>query len=334
MQSASWADTVLSPLAALYVSFIYALGMSVYAPLARRYSSAAVNLARAASSLPFFLAVGLAQGLGQSDPSGVAGLSDQAARGFGAVDAASLGWTLLAALGTQGLADVLLLASMRSLGVPVALAIASSYPLWSALWAWGAMSQPLGARQGFGLVLAVSGVIMLVLLGGRAERSDERSDPPSTDRPSPVDAKPRGAIGRPIVGLALAFAVSLLWALGVVAVSEAGQRLSGPVTNTLRMGFAALLCPLFGLATRVPRDKLVLPWSALRGCLWILGLELVMYAAYVYCLTHGPVAVGATLAGLSPVVAVLLAWLLGRERFAWLRLAAVVVTTAGALLLV
>jgi drug/metabolite transporter (DMT)-like permease len=180
-----------------------------------------------------------------------------------------------------------------------------------------------------GILLALAGVIALALqpapVAAPAPAPVGPSPSPPVASASPPRAKP--------VGLALAFAVSILWALGVVGTTSAGRTLSGPLLNACKMTVSLALVPLIARASGTPFSRLVLPFAEVRRYAWIMALECLMYAAYVYCLTHGPVAIGATLSSLAPVASVAIAARLGLERLSWPRALAVGVTTAGAALL-
>ncbi len=102
----------------------------------------AVNFMRASLSFPFFLVAALAMG-----PEG----------GLGQVTTARAGWLLLSVVGSYVVGDALFLSGATLLGVPVALAIASTYPLWSALAGWLFLGQSVGPPGLAGVVLVVAG---------------------------------------------------------------------------------------------------------------------------------------------------------------------------------
>ena len=109
------AALLLGPLACLGSAAFWALAANVYARVARDHGPMAVNFMRAALSFPIFLAAALLSG---------------PANGLALVTPGRAGWLLLSVVGSYVVGDALFLASARSLGVPVSLAIASTYPLW------------------------------------------------------------------------------------------------------------------------------------------------------------------------------------------------------------
>lgn len=266
----------------------------------------AVNLLRAGLSFPLFLAAALA-----TEPAAL-----------GLVTPGRAGWLLLSVTGSYVVGDALFLSSARLLGVPVALAIASTYPLWSAFAGWAFLGQRVAPAGLAGVVLVVAGVVTVVRK--RSERSGEGgAEAPAAPRPGP------GA------GVALAFATSLFWALNTFAIARGGSGLPVAAVNSFRMGFAVALIPLARLILRGRGTPLLVPAGEVRRSWPYFVLESVGGTAlFVVGLTHSPLAVAAALTSLAPVLSVPFALVIGRERLGAGVVAGIAVVTAGIVLLV
>src|SRR6185369_14412671 len=109
----------LGPFAALTSSFTWAFASTRYAQASRVAGAVRVNLCRAVIVVPIYLvAVVVTRGSGSLD-----GLAP-----------GKVGWLLASVLCSYGFADGLFFIAARRIGVPTALSIASTYPLWAALW--------------------------------------------------------------------------------------------------------------------------------------------------------------------------------------------------------
>ena len=266
---------------------------------------------RAGFSFPIFLVVALVQG-----PAG--GLSD--------VTPDRAWWLLASVVGSYVIGDALFLASATLVGVPVALAIASTYPLWSALAGALFLGQSVGTAGLAGVVLVVAGVVTVV---GR--RSGEGAGG-SPDAP----AAEAGWFGSGhATGVLLAGATSLFWALNTFAITRGGAGLPVAGVNTFRMGFALALLPVVRLFLRGRGTPLFVPAREMRRAWPFFILESVGGTAlFVVGLTHSPLAVAAALTSLAPVLSVPFAVLIGKERIGPRVLAGIFVVTAGIVLLV
>ncbi|MBK9376118.1 MAG: DMT family transporter [Holophagales bacterium] len=268
----------------------------------------AVNFMRASLSFPFFLVAALAMG-----PEG----------GLAQVTAGRAGWLVLSVVGSYVVGDALFLASTQLLGVPAALAIASTYPLWSAVAGWAFLGQSVGPAGLLGVVLVVAGVVTVVRRRG--------VEPTNGERPGGGFRAHSGHT----TGVLLAAATSLFWALNTFAIARGGADLPVAGVNTFRMGFAIALMPLARLFLRGRGTPLLVPAAEMRRSWPFFLLESVGGTAlFVVGLTHSPLAVAAALTSLAPVLSVPFAFLIGRERIPGRVLAGIVVVTAGIVLLV
>ena len=266
---------------------------------------------RASLSLPFFLAFALAQGPGSGLQDGTAGRA---------------GWLLASVVGSYAVGDALFLASARLLGVPVALAIASTYPLWSALAGIAFLGQSVGPAGLAGVGLVVAGVVTVV------RRPRDRTDEEGTaGRSSGRGPHPSGHT----TGVLLAVATSLFWAVNTFAVARGGEGLPVAAVNTFRMGMAVALLPLVRLVVGGRGTPLFVPALEMRRAWPVFLLESVGGTAlFVVGLTRSPLAVAAALTSLAPVLSVPFATVIGRERIGAGALLGIVLVTAGIVLLV
>lgn len=296
--------TWLGALSAFLSSVTWAVGTTAYGHLVRRYSGYAINTSRALVALPLFLlTVWLLGDWGD----------------FHRLDGPRLAWLLGSVIASYGLGDVCFFWSTRSLGVPGALAIASSYPLWTALGGYWLGEEPLRLVQWLGVGTVVAGIALVLVSGSsRVGRSADSG---------------WGLLEKPLVGFALAIAASLLWAANNVAIDQGGTGLSTAVVNVVRMGMALLLCPLLARWI-LPGTSVALPGSVLRRYFWVMALEAYGGATFfVYGLVHAPLAIAATLSSLSPVLAVPIAWATGAEAPSPGRTTGVIAVVAGLILL-
>lgn len=304
------AASLLGPIACFGSAAFWALAANVYARVARDHGPMAVNFMRAALSFPLFLAAALLAG---------------PTTGLALVTPGRAGWLLLSVVGSYVVGDALFLASARSLGVPVSLAIASTYPLWSAFAGWAFLGQSVGAAGLVGVGLVVAGVVTVI---GRGREREEG--------PAPPESASGGRAARPgLAGVLLALATSFFWALNTFAVTKGGADLPVAAVNVFRMGFAAALLPLGALLMRRRPSSLVVPAREMKKVWPVFLLESVGGTAlFVVGLTHTPLAVAAALTSLAPALSVPFAVIIGRERLGARTLAGIFVVTAGIVLLV
>lgn len=304
--------TLAGPLAAFLSSCAWAIGVAAYARLSAVFPAAAINTTRALIALPVFLLWSTLE---------LGGLP-AALTAVGSVDRTHQLWLLASIVTSYALGDVIFLRAANLLGISAALAIASIFPLWAALAGVLFRGEALTPLRFAGVLAVVAGTIA-VIVSARATAAPRVSG--------------RSAI---VPGVALAVLASLFWAANSVTLAEGVEGLSVAVASTCRMGWALLLCPLFGFAT--PRAlgaagvsrTLVVPWPALKPVLWAFVIEGVLGTfLFTYGLRQGPLAVAAPLSSLAPVVAVPVAVLSGTERFSLAKTAGILVVAAGIFLL-
>ncbi|MCM2322204.1 MAG: DMT family transporter [Oligoflexia bacterium] len=285
------------PIFAFLASVTWAIGSVGYSKLSRVHSAFSVNFTRALVALPLFVAAVFV----------TAGGWDEGLREFAALRASHIGWFTLSMFASYGFGDSLFFWSSHYLGVPGALAIASSYPLWTALAGFLFRGEQLSVVQALGLVVTISGVLVVILSGAR-ERGVEKGL---------------------LRGVALAFLTSLFWATNNFAASQGGQDVSAAVGNSVRMvvalgiSFAIGKLFLFQRAIRLPSREI-------GRWLWLFALEAFLGSYFfMYGVSHSPLAIAATLTSLAPVISVPVAWLIGAERFSLLRTTGVCLVVLG-----
>jgi len=291
------------PLCAFLSSCTWSIGSARYADLSLRHSAFAVNFTRALVALPLFIIAIFVVGGGIEG--GLANIQELGLR--------HLGWFGLSMIACYGLGDALFLWSAKSLGVPGALAIASTYPLFTGLADWLILGHPVSAAHFGGLLMMVGGVVVVIL-----------SVPRSVDRLR-SNARTKGVL--------LAFATSVLWAVNTYAVSRGGRDISAPVGSSVRMILALFISPLLGmvLAKGMPAT---IPFRVVRRWGWLFALEAFGGSyLFIYGLAHSSFALGSVLTSLSPVISVPIAWAMGIEKFSWARTLGVVGVVGGLMLL-
>lgn len=294
----------LGPLCAFGSSVTWTLGSAAYARLAERHGAFAVNFARASIALPLFvIAAFVVEG------SWTAGLA-----AYGELGSTQIGWLGISMFSSYAFGDAVFLWSCQAIGIPAALAIASAYPLWTALAGMFFRGEWLRFAQWMGLFITVAGVAVVILSGARASSLT-------------------GELHRFRKGALLATLTSLFWALNSYAVAEGARGLSTPVGNTVRMMYAI---GLIWIMKRVfaSRASLRLPVPELRRWAPLIALEAFGGSfLFMYGLSHSSLAIAAALSSLSPVLSVPLAWSLRLEPMCWMKATGIVAVVGGIVLL-
>jgi drug/metabolite transporter (DMT)-like permease len=279
-------DSYLGLGAALASSFTWAVGVSAFTPLSRRYPAYVINLHRILLALPTFFLILIFRGSLVSS--------------FAAVTQHQVLWATIAVLASYAFGDALFLMSTKRLGAPAALAIASTYPVWSALGARIFQGEVLAASKYLGIGIVILGTIFVILSGAKKETS------------SLAPARKFAYLG----GVLLAFSCAFCWALNTVAVKEMGQGLDAVMVNAFRLAIALVLCPLIGVSMNGLKSFRMIPRRDFLPILPIFAIEAIAGPfLYVYGLSHSPLAIGAALTALAPVISVPIAVVLGQEKF-------------------
>ncbi|HMU37714.1 MAG TPA: DMT family transporter [Pseudomonadota bacterium] len=307
-QTTTW----LGPFFALLSSLTWAIGSSVYARQAGRVGALEVNLTRALCATPMFL---------------VSALVFFGPGSLFTIPARQVGWLSLSVACSYVVGDTLFYLAALRLGTPTALAIASSYPVWSALFGALFLHETLGALRMVGTLLCVAGIIWLVLLQTRNEAStaSERAVFPTTRSTK-------------ILGVVLALLTSLCWAGNTYSLRQGGENLPLFVVNSYRYLLASLVLGVAWLKTHKYRPvggQLLRSPKALLGFLPAVLLEAFFGSSiFVYAITHTDLSISAPLTSLAPLFSVPIGVLLKTEPLCARRLAAIVLTVGGIVCLV
>ena len=298
-------NPLFGPLAAFSCSAIWAFASPRYTKITVLHGSPAINMARAITSLLVACAV-------------LAGRAITESR-FMAIDKVDLNsvlWLSLSMLTSYGLGDALFFLAASRIGFSTALAIGSSFPLWSALAAWGFKGEILSAGKWIGLLLLIAGVITIVIQG-RKEHLEKKT--------------------HFLHWVGVSIFVSILWA-GTAFCTSQSTLTSDPVLATaIRMAAAipAISAAAIGVLNRLDPKPLFLPRGLYLKFFPLFAVEGFGGAlAYVYAMSHSHLAVASALSSLAPVLSVPFAIALGLERTSFSRIAALTGVVAGIWLLV
>lgn len=309
----------LGALAALTSSFTWALGATAYAALSERYAPYRVHFGRAIVALPSFALVFL---LFESKKFGGAGAALEA------MHAGNYLWLAGSILATYALGDIFFLLSLNRIGISGALALASTYPVWSALTGWFFQGEPLRPFQVAGLGSVVIGVVGVILLGRRDRVRSLKRVSTRGDDSHYTDS-------HYTTGVVLGLLTGVFWALNTFTLARGAHPDLPALSNAVRMLVAIVLCPLFGwFVFRSPLGSPLMSRKDFRKYGFILWIEAFGGSlCFVYGMSHAKLAVASALSSLAPVIAYTLACLLGRERLTWARAVSVLLVVAGTWLL-
>ncbi len=290
----------LGPLCAFMASVTWAVGSAVYSRVARTQHPSTINATRALITLPFFLAAILATN----------GLSLEP---FQNVSTANVLWLAFGIFATYAVGDALFYVSSHSIGIPSALAIASIYPLWSALFGYFFMDQVLGMVKWICILVIITGVVMVIVSGAKLVTHSKH-------------------LAR---GVLLALTTSIMWAVNSLATAKGAMGLDVFVACLIRMCFGFIFCPLAGSLLKRQFVTPFVPWKALRPVLGLFLFESVGGTLFfVYAFKHSPVAVAAVLTSLAPVIAMPLALWHKTDRITLAKALGIILVVVGVAVLV
>lgn len=299
----------LGPLGAFMASVTWAFASTRYAEVSRSAGAARVGLLRALCASLLWLGAFALSGEGDS---------------LSQIDARHALYLVGSIVGSYALGDRIFFAAAARVGVSSALAIATIYPLWAALYGALVRDEPLGLSRSLGVGFCLLGVSAVV-------------------RMSRVPSQRLVEVGSAWWGAGLALLTSLFWAGNTVFLKLGSEGLSLVQANVLRFPCAVLLllAQLYLAPSRAPTRSSGDQPSTLRFSALARRLALPLIAdtglgsvCFVYGIANTDLALGATLSSLSPLVALPIAVALGTERVTVGKVAAVCITLLGVLLLV
>jgi DME family drug/metabolite transporter len=295
-------EYVLGAVGAFMASVTWAFASIRYAGVAREVGDARVGLLRASSASVLWCAV--------------AAWSSGAT--FAAIDLRHAAYLVGSIVCSYALGDRVFFAAAHRVGVSTALAIATIYPLWAALYGTLFRGESFGLQRSLGVLACLVGVSALLAL--------TRTGSTATLH------KQTAALS----GVGLALLTSLFWA-GNAVLLKLGTEGPGIVqANAVRFTAGVVLLGLQLPRRRVPGH---LPTPSYAAIARRLALPLLVdtglgSVCFVYGIAHTDLALGATLSSLSPLVALPFAVALGSERITAGRALAVCLTLAGVICLV
>ncbi len=296
----------LGPLSALAGSFTWALGIDVYSELSKKYSPSVVNFSRATVAAPLFLIAFLTQSSWQGSLETDLLL----------VNSSHFFWLILSTLGSYAVGDLIFMkSSLSPLGPSGALALASVYPIWSALIGVFFKNESLSAIAFVGLLIIVAGTIGVILSSQQSRKK--------------IDAYEVSLA----TAATLALFTSLIWSMNIYAVSHI-QELPTTLSNLIRMIAALLLCPLFGFLILGARPRLM-ELSDFKKSLPIFVLEGFGGSIFfIYGVANSSMTVGAVFTSLAPVLAVPIAYFRHGTHLSIKKVSSVLIIVAGLWLLI
>jgi DME family drug/metabolite transporter len=289
-------------LVALLSALLWAGASVLLAMGARRVHVVPLNLVRCIVSTTFFWALLPFYG-------GLEALSD--------IPLSAWPWLVVSVLGLLVVGDTLYFRSMDLAGVSWALPVANIYPLWAVLLAAFFVGEPLTGSLLLGASLVVAGIILV------SRTASDRDDG------VPQNSRARRN------GLLLALLVSVLWAIGQVALKPATAGVHSVVANSVRQPLGLLM--LLGLS--LVRGR----WRELQGLdrrSWALivvaslvgtGFGTLFFIMAIQMVGAGRTAI---LTSTAPLMAIPFSLLWLRERPTRWTLAGTVLTTVGIALVV
>lgn len=289
-------------LLALLSAFLWAMASVLLAVGARRIHVLPLNLIRCVISTAFFWC--LLPFFGGLDA-------------LAAIPVAAWPWLVLSVLGLLVVGDTLYFRSMDLAGVSWAMPVASVNPLWAVLLASVFLDEPLSWTLLLGALLVIAGVI-LVSRSARPQDADGSVDPRARRR-----------------GILIALLVSVLWAVGQVALKPATTGMHSVVANSVRqpMGLLMLLALTLWRGRWRALRKLDLKSWAVIGVASLVGTG-VGTLFFVMAIQLAGAGRTAVLTSTSPLLAIPFSMLWLRERPTRWTLAGTLLTTAGIVLVV
>lgn len=290
----------LGAISSFGASVTWAIGVSVYTLLFRKYGASTINFSRTVVAFLCFLLTFVFT-------------TDHSI--FLNINLERIGWLAVSIICSYAFADYLLLQAVQFIGLPSSLAIGSIYPLWSGLFGVIFLSQNFSTIKWLSLIMIVFGTIIVILSGSRNLENKSKH----------LNLKN---------GVLLSIATSILWALNAYSASKAAEEINVFQINTFRMFIAMILCPLIG-RTLYGTKELFVQFQDFKKYFWVFILEGFGGALFfIYGLANTKLAIAATLSSLAPVISVPVAFLFGIEKPNLLKTIGVFIVVIGIWILV
>lgn len=222
------------------------------------------------------------------------------------------------------LGDLFYFIAIREIGVSLAVPIANGYPILVIFTSWILLGEPVTMKLLWGVVVVVSGILLLRFGGEKIKEPDDAADALHNKR-------------RLMKGFAFAIATGCFWALSApmtkLVIITSGL---GPVEVTFYRSFAFLVISIVARIVTVKyRSAATIPLRSVRpaaamyfAAAAFIGLCLgsIVYAA---CLVVMPVAIVTAITATSPLIAALFGHFALKERLLKLQWTGIVLIIAG-----
>jgi drug/metabolite transporter (DMT)-like permease len=289
----------LGPLSAFSASIIWAIASTQYAQLTQKHTPFSINFTRALIGLPLFVVATCI----------VSGGLIEGYSAYKYVTLTQIQWAFISMISSYGFGDILFLWGAGMIGLPAALAIASCAPIWSIIGEIVFLNKPIIQHQIIGIIVTVVGIIMVVL--------------------SNKHTKIHSNQGTKTLGVILAGATSVFWALNGFAIAKLASHTTVTIANTLRM-LAALVITLGLGRVLQPHSRVMLPLKTLKQYTPLILLDVFLGSfIVVYALSHTRLSLGITLTSLAPVLSVPIAVFLKLETFSWKKTLGIIIVVLG-----
>lgn len=222
------------------------------------------------------------------------------------------------------LGDLFYFIAIREIGVSLAVPIANGYPILVIFTSWILLGEPVTMKLLWGVVVVVSGILLLRFGGEKIKEPDDAADALHNKR-------------QLMKGFAFAIATGCFWALSApmtkLVIISSGL---GPVEVTFYRSFAFLVISIVARIVTVKyRTTATIPLRSVRpaaamyfAAAAFIGLCLgsIVYAA---CLVVMPVAIVTAITATSPLIAALFGHFALKERLLKLQWTGIVLIIAG-----
>ena len=193
----------------------------------------------------------------------------------------------------------------------IAALLVGTAPFWAvANEAMRSGGERIGVRRAFGMLIGFVGVALLVMPGGTGGAWDVHL----------------------LLGAAVIQVGCIAWQFGSVRGKYELKAVPPLMCATLEMLFGGLILIVAGVAAGEP-SRFHVNGRTLAALLYLtLAGSVVAYSAYIYALTKLRTTTVSLYAYINPVVAVILGWLILRERLTWVSITAMAVILAAMVL--
>ena len=221
--------------------------------------------------------------------------------------------------------DILYFIAIRKIGISLAVPVSNSYPILVVVTSWLMLGEPITLQIVAGIVIVISGLLLLRFGGGREDRDKDGLIPKEI------------GLSNLMKGFLFAVGAALCWSVGA-PLTKMAMEVSGldPVGITFYRASALLIMAWtyrFFLVKYRPGSIMPLRNMSLKAWLYILTAAVIGLALgsilYTTCIDVMPVAVVTAITSTSPFIAALFGHFVLKERLSRLQWAGVVMIISG-----